>query len=40
MSTAWKRWQDWGSVVIGVLFFITPFVFGATRFSKEGVMIP
>jgi uncharacterized membrane protein YhaH (DUF805 family) len=33
MSTAWKRWQDWGSVVIGVLFFITPFVFGATANS-------
>jgi uncharacterized membrane protein HdeD (DUF308 family) len=33
MSTAWKRWQDWGSVVIGVLFFITPFVFGATTNS-------
>lgn len=30
MSNTWKRWQDWASVVIGVLFFITPFVFGAT----------
>jgi uncharacterized membrane protein HdeD (DUF308 family) len=30
MSDTWKRWQDWASVVVGVLFFITPFVFGAT----------
>ena len=29
MSEAWKRWQDWVTVVIGVLFFITPFAFGA-----------
>lgn len=28
MST-WKRWQDWAAVVIGVLLFIAPFVFGA-----------
>ncbi len=25
---AWKRWQDWVNVVLGVLLFITPFVFG------------
>ena len=30
MSVAWRRWQDWATVVIGVLFFITPFVFAAT----------
>jgi hypothetical protein len=30
MSGAWKRWQDWLTVVIGVLLFITPFVFGVT----------
>jgi uncharacterized membrane protein len=30
MSQTWKRWQDWASVVLGVLLFITPFVFGAT----------
>jgi len=30
MSDTWKRWQDWASVVIGVLLFVTPFVFGAT----------
>ena len=30
MSETWKRWQDWASVVLGVLFFLTPFVFGAT----------
>ncbi len=28
MST-WKRWQDWANVVLGVLLFISPFVFGA-----------
>ena len=30
MSGTWKRWQDWLAVVVGVLLFITPFVFGAT----------
>jgi VIT1/CCC1 family predicted Fe2+/Mn2+ transporter len=30
MSGTWKRWQDWLTVVVGVLLFITPFVFGAT----------
>ena len=27
MST-WKRWQDWADVVLGILLFISPFVFG------------
>jgi uncharacterized membrane protein HdeD (DUF308 family) len=26
----WTRWQDWTNVVLGVILFITPFVFGAT----------
>jgi hypothetical protein len=26
----WNRWQDWANVVVGVILFITPFVFGAT----------
>ena len=30
MSESWKRWQDWATVVVGVLLFITPFVFEAT----------
>ena len=30
MSETWRRWQDWANVVVGVLLFITPFVFGAT----------
>lgn len=30
MSGTWKRWQDWASVVVGLLLFISPFVFGAT----------
>jgi hypothetical protein len=25
----WKRWQDWVNVVLGVLLFVTPFVFSA-----------
>jgi len=33
MSGAWKRWQDWASVIVGVLLFITPFVFGATTMT-------
>src|ERR1700730_16351316 len=32
MST-WKRWQDWASVVAGVVLFITPFVFSATAMA-------
>jgi hypothetical protein len=26
----WNRWQDWANVVLGVILFSTPFVFGAT----------
>jgi uncharacterized membrane protein len=26
----WNRWQDWANVVLGVVLFITPFIFGAT----------
>jgi len=25
----WNRWQDWANVGLGVILFITPFVFGA-----------
>jgi uncharacterized membrane protein len=32
MST-WTRWQDWAGVVLGVLLFITPFVFGGMASS-------
>ncbi len=32
--TAWHRWQDWVNVVLGVILFITPFVFGATATSS------
>jgi uncharacterized membrane protein HdeD (DUF308 family) len=28
--TAWKRWQDYATMAIGVILFLTPFVFGAT----------
>jgi hypothetical protein len=30
MSGTWKRFQDWLTVVVGVLLFIAPFAFGAT----------
>jgi hypothetical protein len=30
MAEAWRRWQDSATAVVGVLLFITPFVFGAT----------
>jgi uncharacterized membrane protein len=26
----WNRWQDWANVVLGVILFITPFIFAAT----------
>jgi hypothetical protein len=29
MST-WRRWQDWVVVGLGVVLFVTPFVFGET----------
>jgi len=29
MSESWKRWQDWATVVLGVLLFVTPFAFAA-----------
>jgi uncharacterized membrane protein len=25
----WKRWQDWANVIVGILLFISPFVFRA-----------
>jgi hypothetical protein len=28
--TAWKRWQDYATMVFGVLLFVSPFVFGET----------
>src|SRR5260370_1555161 len=28
--TTWKRWQDYATMVFGVLLFISPFVFGET----------
>jgi uncharacterized membrane protein HdeD (DUF308 family) len=30
MSGAWKRWQDYATMVFGVLLFISPFAFGET----------
>ena len=28
--TAWKRWQDWAVVALGLVLLVTPFVFGDT----------
>ena len=28
--TTWKRWQDYTTMVLGVLLFISPLVFGET----------
>jgi len=28
--TAWRRWQDWVVVGLGVVLFLTPLVFGET----------
>ena len=30
MSTAFRRWQDWAIIAIGVVVFASPFVFGET----------
>lgn len=27
---AWKRWQDWTAVLLGVILFATPFIFETT----------
>src|SRR5438876_6477828 len=32
MST-WRRWQDWVVVGLGVILFVTPFIFGETANS-------
>jgi hypothetical protein len=31
---AWTRWQDWAIVVLGVILFITPWVFGTASVSS------
>jgi uncharacterized membrane protein HdeD (DUF308 family) len=28
--SAWRRWQDYATMVLGVILFVTPFVFGDT----------
>lgn len=33
MTGAWRRWQDWSVVALGVILFVTPFVFGDTSQS-------
>jgi hypothetical protein len=31
--TTWRRWQDWVVVGLGVVLFLTPFVFGETAMT-------
>src|SRR5712671_3299971 len=31
--TTWRRWQDWVVVGLGVVLFVTPFIFGETANS-------
>jgi len=31
--TTWRRWQDWVVVGLGVVLFVTPFLFGETANS-------
>jgi uncharacterized membrane protein HdeD (DUF308 family) len=35
--TAWKRWQDYATMVFGVLLFSSPFVFGETMEQTASV---
>jgi len=28
--SAWRRWQDYATIILGVVLFLTPFVFGDT----------
>jgi len=30
MTTAWKRWQDYATIILSVALFVSPFVFGDT----------
>ncbi len=35
--TAWRRWQDYATMVFGALLFISPFVFGQTSHRVASV---
>src|SRR2546429_9834017 len=35
--TAWRRWQDYATMVFGVLLFISPIVFGQTSHQVASV---
>ena len=35
--TAWRRWQDYATMVFGVLLFISPFVLGQTSHQVASV---
>jgi uncharacterized membrane protein HdeD (DUF308 family) len=30
MITAWRRWQDYATIIFGIALFVTPFAFGDT----------
>ena len=35
--TSWKRWQDYATIVFGVLLVISPFVFGETSHRVSSI---
>jgi hypothetical protein len=35
--TAWKRWQDYATMVFGVLLIIAPFVFGEKSYHLSSI---
>ena len=37
MTTMWRRWQDYATMLFGVLLFVSPFVFGETSQQTAAV---
>lgn len=35
--TAWRRWQDYATILFGVLLFISPIVFGDTSYGTATI---
>ncbi len=33
---AWTRWQDWAKLVLGVILFLTPWIFGTAMYGMYG----
>jgi uncharacterized membrane protein HdeD (DUF308 family) len=36
--TAWKRWQDYATIVFGILLVISPVLFGATSHLRSSIV--